>query len=1136
MSPINNNISTVLSDSSDDELGNKKGPEPIIYDDDLIFDDDEDAKSEAEEPNEQYLPSTDHYRRIFLNASTKIPTNNLFDGLINNQFIPEKFQIPKQWQKTFKSSDNLSGIISCIMLIRKRVVDRKKKSSSKVDIGYRFPLKQVLGPDDRFEMNELASKFYMSEEKSRTPYLWLHYYPPNQNAGNRPVQDFFKNIFPSLSDNERIETVHQHNRTECFAIGIHDRKFENLQYGFSDCCHILAAVSFCLLKNTDESYLTGAYIYYLGTLPEIGVHEILPTNKVMKEMKFLVEGNGFAPKLIRIIQELSFMLRSSKHVYLGANVNSSLSSYETKTSPASPSNLESYYKSLNFVALESWDDAPPDTIECVEREAENKEELVPMYLEDYVLLSKNNGQRFITRHGNKFLRNVNNQNYINSSSSRMIKNAMKTIHNKIGSIPHEYDDWLLKQAAEYKIKFGDSVKNPWVMFQTLWQAGARANFHDTKKLCESDLRQEMSFAKDNWILPLEDQLMEYCSIGPRIRNNQFKNIHVYSVRCHFCDQYMTRQAMTLNDVKQYGRAIIEAHYVGTNNHVLAINTRTEVEQFNEALKNERFDLRICMGIKKPKMYRKIWKASMLEYDIGKDTFIARAEFTRSFFTHYFKEYTRANVLEQYFNRAIRGSERFIATMDKKVRRRNDKNEKECNYQVPDEFAHIFSETSVKFTNIEQREEYLLKSILNNKPDEEKLEPFSKSAVNLTPKKRKPKKTTKQNVYSDDEIKLNWQKLMCFNYDAWPKGKPVPSCLNYHNFDDNPIHYVGLSIINKKKVHFEVSTNIIPVDSTSYIFSDNFMKRIGFNREVNIEDSSKEKLLRVVNSAKNTRLLCIIPQAPKEGVQYWKLKFQSGRNPKYKDHAFIERNFKVRFPNTYKQLTDVNNINMEIEVPAGSRTGNLKSDEKVVDHMSEENSIEISDDDEEDDDTEVVTETIPVEYNTAFSVEYQFGSKSFCAFGNMANALHECGDKDGATWFFMNRHQKYSVLSELYLDTNTSSSVNEFMLCLQILRQRFQYTVRFLGSDYKPWENAEEDRGVVKIAQLQNTESFCTHVVCIVNNYIIDGSFRHFMKLSESAMKWICNDLPFVSSCYSLHMSNGRKHKIESKFKSKKRRT
>ena len=86
--------------------------------------------------------------------------------------------------------------------------------------------------------------------------------------------------------------------------------------------------------------------------------------------------------------------------------------------------------------------------------------------------------------------------------------------------------------------------------------------------------------------------MEYCSIGPRIRDNEFKNNNVYTVRCHFCDRYMTRQGMTLNDVKEYGRAIIEAHYVGINNHVLAINTRSEIDRFNVALENNKFDLRI----------------------------------------------------------------------------------------------------------------------------------------------------------------------------------------------------------------------------------------------------------------------------------------------------------------------------------------------------------------------------------------------------------------------------------------------------------------------------------------------------------------------------------------------------------------
>ena len=288
------------TNSSDDEIVNSNSLQPIIYDDDLIFDKDEDAKSIEETPNEQYHPSTDHYRRIFLNSSTKIPTNNLFDGLINNQFIPEEFKMPKQWEKTYKKSYNFSGIVNSIMLIRKRNVDRKKKASNKVDIGYRFPFKQVLDSDDRFEMIELGSKYYMSDDKTRIPYVWLHYYPPNQNKGNSPIKDFFKSIFPSESDNELIELVHEHHRTECIAIGLHDKKFENLQYGYTDRCHILAAVSFCLLKN-DSDLPSGAYIYYLGTLPEIGFHEILPNNKVMKEMKFLVEGNGFAPKLIRII-------------------------------------------------------------------------------------------------------------------------------------------------------------------------------------------------------------------------------------------------------------------------------------------------------------------------------------------------------------------------------------------------------------------------------------------------------------------------------------------------------------------------------------------------------------------------------------------------------------------------------------------------------------------------------------------------------------------------------------------------------------------------------------------------------------------------------------------------------------------
>ena len=56
------------------------------------------------------------------------------------------------------------------------------------------------------------------------------------------------------------------------------------------------------------------------------------------------------------------------------------------------------------------------------------------------------------------------------------------------------------------------------------------------------------------------------------------------------------------------------------------------------------------------------------------------------------------------------------------------------------------------------------------------------------------------------------------------------------------------------------------------------------------------------------------------------------------------------------------------------------------NVDEDSEIEISDnEDDDDDDMEIVVEEIPKVFKTAFTVEYQFGSKSFCSFGNMANA-------------------------------------------------------------------------------------------------------------------------------------------------------
>ena len=302
--------------------------------------------------------------------------------------------------------------------------------------------------------------------------------------------------------------------------------------------------------------------------------------------------------------------------------------------------------------------------------------------------------------------------------------------------------------------------------------------------------------------------------------------------------------------------------------------------------------------------------------------------------------------------------------------------------------------------------------------------------------------------------------------------------------------------------------------------------IGFNKEIEIEESSKEKLRKVVQASRNNRLICIIPQEPKDGKKLWKLKYYSGRNAKYKDLSFIERNFKKSFPNIFKRLVNEDNIGEEIGVPAGSREGKLKESGLPPVQIETGKFVDLSEDDVDDDEDEVMVEVIPKDYATEFNVQFQFGTKAFCAFGNMANALFECSDIDAAQWFFMNRYQDYSLLEELYVDSTNKSYLNEYFLCLQIVRQHFQYNVRFLGNDHKPWDHQNTDQDVVKLVHLHKTDSFCTHVVCLYNNFIIDGSFRYFIKLSEESLKWICNNASFVATIYSIEQTPARKRKLE----------
>ena len=103
----------------------------------------------------------------------------------------------------------------------------------------------------------------------------------------------------------------------------------------------------------------------------------------------------------------------------------------------------------------------------------------------------------------------------------------------------------------------------------------------------------------------------------------------------------------------------------------------------------------------------------------------------------------------------------------------------------------------------------------------------------------------------------------------------------YDLEQDPIHYVGMSEIKDEKVYFEVSTNIIPTDDTSYVFADEFLKRLGFDKEMDIEEDSLKKLKEVVKMKKQSRITHITPQFAKNGNKRFKLWNETGRNYKLK---------------------------------------------------------------------------------------------------------------------------------------------------------------------------------------------------------------------------------------------------------------
>ena len=202
--------------------------------------------------------------------------------------------------------------------------------------------------------------------------------------------------------------------------------------------------------------------------------------------------------------------------------------------------------------------------------------------------------------------------------------------------------------------------------------------------------------------------------------------------------------------------------------------------------------------------------------------------------------------------------------------------------------------------------------------------------------------------------------------------------------------------------------------------------------------------------------------------------------------------------------DDKNITKHLKIPAGKRK--MEFDDKMQENHNNMSS-----------------------FATNIDVGFCFDSDAFCAFGNMANAMHIMGDEKAARFFFSHRHKNMALLQDEYQDMKMKLSGNQFAGALQIVRSVFKYTIRNLGHEHEPWKNINDDEGVIKYVEMQEEDNVFTHVVCIHNGLIYDGCFKKALKLSRESMLWLCNDKEFYMKCYSIEASPKLKRALNAKL-------
>ena len=135
---------------------------------------------------------------------------------------------------------------------------------------------------------------------------------------------------------------------------------------------------------------------------------------------------------------------------------------------------------------------------------------------------------------------------------------------------------------------------------------------------------------------------------------------------------------------------------------------------------------------------------------------------------------------------------------------------------------------------------------------------------------------------------------------------------------------------------------------------------------------------------------------------------------------------------------------------------------------------------------------------------------------MANVMYHLRDTKASSFFFYNRFQAVSDMIQQHTSLEgQQNNLNGFQTAIRIVREKFGYETKALDMYHQPWLETSDDRDTVKYIEMQGFENATTHVSCVLNGHIYDGSLGTSLKLSRNSMKWIIGDDNFALKCYAI---------------------